>query len=88
MYKLYTTKTFDKKLKRFISKHNELEEEIAKTLDLLVNNPYEPRLKIHKLSGLLKNEKAISLSYEYRILFIIEDDKIFLTNIGSHDEVY
>jgi len=88
MYNLFTTKTFDKKLKRFLKKHPDLEEEIVKTLDLLAKNPFEPHLKMHKLSGLLKNERAVSLSYEHRILFVWENDNIFLTNIGTHDEVY
>lgn len=88
MYKLYTTKTFDRRLKTFLKKHSELEEEIVKILNLLINNPFNLQLKTHKLAGLLKNERAISLTYEYRILFVLEDDKIYLTNIGSHDEVY
>jgi len=88
MYKLYTTKTFEKKLKRFLGKHPNLEKEITETLDQLAKNPFEAHLKMHKLSGLLKDERAISLSYEYRILFILENDCIYLTNIGTHDEVY
>ena len=88
MYKLFTTKTFERKLKVFIKKHPELENEITKILDFLAEDPYSVHLKTHKLSGQLKNERAVYLTYEFRILFLIKDDEIYLTNIGSHDEVY
>ncbi len=87
-FKLYTTKTFERKLKQFLKKHPELEKEIEEKLDLLIENPYHPVLKTHRLKGKLKNEFAFHLTYEYRILFVLEKDKIYLTNIGSHDEVY
>ena len=87
-YEIYFTPTFKKKLKAFLKKHPELEKEIEKKLEILISDPFHPILKIHKLSGRLKNEWSIWLTYEYRILFIIEGNKIFLTNIGAHEEIY
>jgi len=87
-YEIYFTPTFKKKLKNFLKKYPELEKEIEKKLEILGSDPFHPILKIHKLSGKLKNEWSIWLTYEYRILLIIEGNKIFLTNIGVHDEVY
>lgn len=88
MYELYTTKTFEKKLKKFIKKYPELENDIEKKLNLLMSNPFDPQMRTHKLKGLLKNQWAIWLTYEHRILFVMKENKIYLTNIGSHDEVY
>lgn len=88
MYKLYYTKTFDRKIKAFLKKHPELKNKIKEKLDILLQNPFASELKTHKLSGKLRNHLSLSLTYEYRILFIIEEDKIYLTNIGSHDEIY
>jgi addiction module RelE/StbE family toxin len=88
MYELYITKTFERRAKKFLKKHPELEKELEKKLDLLIKNPFSSALKTHKLTGRLKKHWAFSLSYEYRILFIIEESKIYLTNIGSHDEIY
>ncbi|MEK6647352.1 MAG: type II toxin-antitoxin system YafQ family toxin [Candidatus Firestonebacteria bacterium] len=88
MYDLYITKTFERRMKVFVRKHPELENKIQEEFDLLSNNPFNEQLKIHKLSGVLKNEWSIWLSYEYRITFVIENNNIYLTNIGSHDEVY
>lgn len=88
MYQLLHAGKFKSKYKRFLRKHPELEQNIHNTLALLASNPFSPSLKMHKLSGELKSEWAISLTYEYRIIFKLEGNKIYLTNIGTHDEVY
>lgn len=88
MYELYTTKTFERRLKSFLKKHPELESEIQDRFDFLINNPFDSQLRTHKLSGVLKNEWSMWLTYEYRITFVTEGNKIYLTNIGSHDEIY
>lgn len=88
MYQLYTTKTFDRRLNTFLKKHPELENGIKEKLDLFIRNPFDKQLKTHKLSGSLKHERAIWLTYEYRILFLLKGNEIYLTNIGSHDEIY
>ncbi len=71
-----------------MKKHPELEDGIKEKLDMLIRSPFDKQLKIHKLPGMLKNERAIWLTYEYRILFVLQENKIYLTNIGSHDEIY
>ena len=88
MYRIYSTKTFERRLKQFLKRHPELENTVAEKLDLVIEDPFGSGLKTHKLSGRLMRNWAISLTYEYRILFIIEGEDIYLTNIGSHDEVY
>ncbi len=88
MYKLYTTPTFERKLKSFLKKHPDLSIEIENKLDLLLQDPFHPELKTHKLSGKLKNEWAVRLTYEYRILFVVEENTVFLTNVGSHEDIY
>ncbi|MEW6042139.1 MAG: type II toxin-antitoxin system YafQ family toxin [Elusimicrobiota bacterium] len=88
MYKIYITKTFDRRIKQFLRSHPELENEIKQKLDLLIRNPFDPQLRTHKLSGRLKNEFAFRLTYEYRIFFVLVGFNIYLTNIGSHDEIY
>jgi mRNA-degrading endonuclease YafQ of YafQ-DinJ toxin-antitoxin module len=87
-FKLYTTRTFERKLKLFLKKHPELKKEIEEKLNLLIENPFRQSLKTHKLKGKLENEFAIYLTHEYRILFILHQEKIYLTNIGSHEDVY
>jgi mRNA-degrading endonuclease YafQ of YafQ-DinJ toxin-antitoxin module len=87
-YKLYATNTFSRKLKAFLKSHPELEETVKDKFDEIIINPFSSKLKAHKLYGKLKNEWSVSLTYEHRILFVIQQNNIYLTNIGTHDEVY
>lgn len=48
-------------------------------------NPHDPRLKTHKLSGRLKNYWAFSIDYHYRIIFsFISENEIHFHAIGTH----
>jgi len=55
-----------------------------------VKNPFSVELKNHKLSGKLKDFRAIVIEYDCRIIFkmIDKDTAALLISIGSHDEVY
>jgi len=90
MYKIVETNKYNKKLIKFFKNHPNLLKKYTKTLFLLENNPYHPSLRLHKLKGELKEYSSISIDMEYRIIidFIIIDKRIFLIDIGSHDEVY
>jgi len=90
MYKILETQKYHKKLLKFFKKHKNMTDKYKKVMFLLGNNPYHPSLRLHKLQGELKNYYSISLDLKYRIIldFIIIDNKIYLLDIGSHDEVY
>jgi addiction module RelE/StbE family toxin len=90
MYKLIETKTYIKKLKKFLKKHPDMFKKYEKTIYLLESNPYHPSLRLHKLKGDLNEFYSVSIDMNYRIIidFVIIEDKIFLIDIGEHDEVY
>jgi addiction module RelE/StbE family toxin len=90
MYKLIETKTYIKKLKKFLKKHPNMFKKYEKTIYLLESNPYHPSLRLHKLKGNLNEFYSVSIDMNYRIIidFVIIEDKIFLIDIGEHDEVY
>lgn len=49
---------------------------------------YDPRLKTHKLQGELSNFYSFSISYHWRIVFHLEDEKTVVFDlIGTH-EIY
>jgi len=87
-YKLAPTSIYKRVYKSFVKKHPKLEEKIKERLELLQNNPHDPLLNTHPLTGNLKGLQSFSISYEYRIVFKQEGNIIFLLNIGSHEEVY
>jgi len=90
MYEIYQTQTFAKVVKKFFKKHKNLISTFIKVNEQLEQNPFHNSLKTHKLNGNLSEFYACSLTFEYRIVMIIEikDEEITLINIGSHDEVY
>lgn len=61
---------------------------IEERLDLLQKDPANPLLKTHALSGKLKGTFSLSISYEYRLTFMIVKNEIWLLAIGTHDDVY
>ena len=49
-------------------------------------DPFDPKLKTHKLSGRLKEYWAFYLTYSDRVLFrFIKKDEAIFYKIGSHD---
>lgn len=88
MYRLVATKRFQKQLKRFLIKHPDVELSLIEFLGILQKNPSDSKLKAHKLSGKLKSLSAASITYEYRIIFCIKEENIYLLALGTHDEVY
>ncbi len=88
IYQFVRTSQFERALKSFLKKHPDLSDLVLEKLTLLLNNPKDQRLKTHALKGNLKGTLAASITYEYRVVFFIEDGFIYLLNIGSHDEIY
>ena len=88
MRRLVLSQRFKKNLKDFLLKHRELENIFHEKIDLLQQDPHCPSLKTHKLTGKLKNYWALSITYEYRLVFAIDEEAIYLLAIGTHDEVY
>jgi addiction module RelE/StbE family toxin len=88
MYEVFTTRQFEKAYRAFIKIHPELKDKIKEKLKRLMDDPGNPGLKTHKLSGKLSRHRAMSITHSYRVIFIIEGNRIYLTNIGTHDDVY
>jgi addiction module RelE/StbE family toxin len=85
---------FSRKLKRLLRQNPQMKAQIEQTLEQLAIDPFDPKLKTHKLKGDLSNCWSCSISYSDRIIFqFVEnpetaEEEIFLVTIGSHDEVY
>ncbi len=88
MYELYTTRQFERAYKSFIKLHPELKSTVREKLKQLLDNPASPALRLHKLSGGLSKHHAISITHSYRLIFMIKGNRVYLTNIGAHDDVY
>lgn len=79
-------KVFHKRIKS-----TELENEFWIRLELFTNDPFEAKLKTHKLSGKLKDLWSFSIEYNLRVVFFFtkgKPKKAVFVDIGTHDEVY
>jgi addiction module RelE/StbE family toxin len=89
MIKLAWNKNFEKSLKGYLKKHPEKESRIKEKLKLFTKDPFSPELKNHKLSGKLKDLRAITVEYDCRVIFkFIEENTALIIDIGSHEDVY
>jgi mRNA interferase YafQ len=66
--------------------------ELQEALELLADDPFDPRLKTHKLSGSLAGSWACSAGYDLRILLSFvkfqNEEAILLETVGTHEDVY
>lgn len=79
-------KVFQKRIKSTV-----IEDEFWNRLELFVNDPFEAKLKTHKLSGKLKDLWSFSIEYDLRVVFFFTKDKpkrAVFVDIGTHNEVY
>ncbi len=89
-FRIIYTHGYLKRAAKFIKRHPEILAQYEKTLKLLELNPSHPSLRLHRLSGPLKDLHSVSINISYRITleFLLEDGKIVLVKVGRHDEVY
>lgn len=79
------TPAFLKSLRRFPKDKLKF---LAEKEKIFRENPYDARLKTHKLKGELADFYAFSISYHWRIVFHFESDNVIVFDaIGTH-EVY
>lgn len=84
IYSTYSLARF----KKLIRKKPKLLGILNNAIILLTEHPPATSLKIHKLSGGMKDQWAFSLAYNLRVIFERKENEIWLLNIGSNDEVY
>ena len=89
-FSLIWTDTFKRTARKFLKKHRDLADTFSLVLHKLENDPRDPELRLHALSGKHLGKHAVSLTYSYRIVLrlVLTDSEIYLLDVGTHDEVY
>ena len=89
MVNLVWDQAFKKKYKKIFTLNAELKKSFWEAITSFSQNPFDPKLRTHKLTGKLKGLWSFSVSYNCRVIFrFISDHEVLLIDIGSHDEVY
>ena len=86
--KVFTTPRFERRLVKFIKGHPDLSGKISQIMKRLASDYLSSELKVHRLSGPLKDCLAYNLSYDYRLVFTIDDEGLCFIDVGTHDDVY
>jgi len=89
-WQLVFTDQYNRRAARFLRQHPQLQEQYAKTLVLLQENPLHPSLRLHPLRGRLAGLHSVSINLRYRITMelLITKNEMVPINIGDHDAVY
>ena len=89
MYSLVWTPRFTRAAERFAKRHPELRPRFAAVLRDLEQDPFQPHLRFHSLSGRYEGVQAV-MTYDYRITLTVmrTDKETILLDVGSHDGVY
>lgn len=89
-FTLVFTDSYNRRARKWLKKHPELQNQYLKTLQLLELNPSHPSLRLHPLKGRLHGLHSVSINLSHRITLemLISEAEIVLVNVGSHDAEY
>ncbi|MDZ7744514.1 MAG: type II toxin-antitoxin system mRNA interferase toxin, RelE/StbE family [Candidatus Saccharibacteria bacterium] len=80
------SKKFKKQYKKLPFK---IQQRTKERIRLLYEDPFNPILKHHILSGNLRGVHSINITADYRALYIeINNKKIMFDMIGAHSQLY
>ncbi|MCE2887569.1 MAG: type II toxin-antitoxin system mRNA interferase toxin, RelE/StbE family [Pseudanabaena sp. 42896M_M3] len=89
MIEITFSPTFQRAFRKRIKGNTDLQTRFWQKIEQFQQDPFQPTLRTHKLSGKMKNTWSFSIEYDARVIFYFTDDgKAVFIDIGTHDEVY
>lgn len=89
MTEIALSSSFRKAFKRAVRGKPDVEKRFWERVAIFQENPLDPRLRTHKLSGTLKDLWSFSIEYDVRVVFaFVKANQVLFIDIGTHDEVY
>lgn len=87
---LVKTTHFERSLRTFTRQHQHLKRRVAEVLRVLEVDPSDHRLRLHPLGDDLAGQHAVRVTYSHRVTLTLalDADRIYLLDIGTHDEVH
>jgi mRNA-degrading endonuclease YafQ of YafQ-DinJ toxin-antitoxin module len=72
-----------------VKKNAELKDRFWEAAEIFEKDPFNSRLRTHKLTGKLEGLWAFSVNFDCRVIFkFLSKTEALLIDIGGHDEVY
>ncbi|MCP4396562.1 MAG: type II toxin-antitoxin system mRNA interferase toxin, RelE/StbE family [bacterium] len=89
MTEISFSSSFKRAFKKYVKNRSDSETTFWKVVEIFTVDPFDARLKTHKLSGKLKDLWSFRVEYDLRVIFYFsEENKAVFVDIGTHDEVY
>ena len=89
MTEIVLTSGFRKAFKRKVRGNKTLETRFRDRTTIFQTDPFDARLKTHRLAGQLEDSWSFSVDYDCRVIFrFVERDRALFVDIGTHEEVY
>ena len=81
--------SFKRALKRKRARNAGIDDTLQAKLKIFIDNPFDPSLKTHKLSGKLRDYWSFTVEYDLRVIFYFDGpDRAVFVLIGTHEELY
>lgn len=89
MIKISWNQGFKRAYLKKVKKNAELKDRFWEAAEIFEKDPFNSRLRTHKLTGKLEGLWAFSVNFDCRIIFkFLSKTEALLIDIGGHDEVY
>lgn len=80
---------FRKSYKKRIANNAKLVKKVAERIKLFQEDPTNPLLKDHGLTGEKSHPRAFWVTGDIRIVYLpVSEDEVIFLDIGSHNQVY
>jgi mRNA-degrading endonuclease YafQ of YafQ-DinJ toxin-antitoxin module len=89
MTEISLSSSFRKAFKKKVRDNPTLEKRFWERVAVFKDDPFDPRLRTHKLSGSMRDWWSFSVDYDVRVVFsFVDANRVLLVDIGTHEEVY
>ena len=78
-------KQFDRQYKKLPTK---TQKQFGTGFNVYLKNQHEPLLHVHTLSGKYRGQQSFNVSADIRVVFLRDQNRLFLVAIGSHSQLY
>ncbi len=86
--KIESTESFIKIFKKRFSHREKIQKKFDERIKKFVENPYNPVLSNHALTGKLKGYRAFSITGDIKVVYYAYNNTAYLVDIGTHNQVY
>lgn len=74
--------------KQYLKLSENVQRKFKSRLIVFVNDPFDPELNNHALSGRYTGRRSINVTGDLRAIYEIKNNSVYFVLIGTHSELY